>query len=140
MITAVDTNVLIALWDTSDALNVLAQNALDKVYDSGRLIISGAVFAELLGPSGRTEKMIESFLDDTGITVEWKMDEATWRTAARADQGYVKRRRRQKLSEPRRIITDFLIGAQAEVNNYRLLTLDKRIYKAAFPRLNIIEM
>ena len=140
MITAIDTNVLIALWDTSDASNVAAQNALDKAYDSGSLIISGAVFAELLGPSGRTEGIIESFLSDTGITVEWKMDEAIWRSAARAYQGYVKRRCKQKLPEPRRIITDFLIGAQAFVNNYRLLTLDKRIYKAAFPQLNVVQM
>jgi predicted nucleic acid-binding protein len=37
----------------------------------------------------------------------------------------------------RRILTDFLIGAHAFVNGYKLLTLDARVYEAAFPRLAI---
>jgi hypothetical protein len=139
MITSIDTNVLIALWDTKDALNIAAQNALDQVYDDGRLIVCGAVYAELLGPAGRTEDMIEEFLSDTGIEVEWETNEAIWRSAARAYQGYVKRRRRQKQPEPRRIITDFLIGAHAFINDHRLLTLDKRIYKASFSGLNVVQ-
>jgi predicted nucleic acid-binding protein len=83
--------------------------------------------------------MVEEFLSDTRIEVMWEMDEDTWRTAARAYQGYVKRRRRQKQPEPRRIITDFLIGAQALVCGDRLLTLDKKIYRAAFPDLKVVE-
>jgi len=37
----------------------------------------------------------------------------------------------------RRILADFLIGAHAQTENYRLLTLDERLYKAAFPTLTI---
>lgn len=44
MITAIDTNILIALWDSKDALNVQAQNALDSVSDSGNLVVSGMFF------------------------------------------------------------------------------------------------
>lgn len=46
--------------------------------------------------------------------------------------------KRQKQKEPRRILTDFLIGAHAHERKFALLTLDNRIFKAAFPRLKII--
>ena len=35
------------------------------------------------------------------------------------------------------MLADFLIGAHAQVRAYRLLTMDERIYKAAFPTLKI---
>ena len=48
MITAIDTNVLVALWDRDDSLNSTAQAALDVAFTRSKLVISGAVFAELL--------------------------------------------------------------------------------------------
>jgi predicted nucleic-acid-binding protein len=48
MITAVNTDVLVALWDRDDALNSTAQAALDAAFARGKLVISGPVFAELL--------------------------------------------------------------------------------------------
>jgi predicted nucleic acid-binding protein len=52
----------------------------------------------------------------------------------------VARRRKQKEAEPRRILADFVIGAHALVNGYRLLTLDAGIYQVSFPRLGIVEL
>jgi hypothetical protein len=37
----------------------------------------------------------------------------------------------------RRILADFLIGAHATARDYRLLTMDVHIYRAAFPTLKI---
>ncbi|HEY0348753.1 MAG TPA: PIN domain-containing protein, partial [Pyrinomonadaceae bacterium] len=65
MITAIDTNVLVALWDRDDALNSIAQTALDSALARGRLVISGVVFAELLAFRRRTEGFIDQFLSDT---------------------------------------------------------------------------
>ncbi len=48
MTTAIDTNVLVALWDKDDALNSAAQTALDAAFAQGKMVINGAVFAELL--------------------------------------------------------------------------------------------
>ncbi len=138
MITAIDTNVLIALWDSQDALNKRAGNALGKALAAGKLVISGVVFAELLGAPGRTEPMIESFLDNTGVSIDWTIDESIWRSAANGYQSYSRRRKKQKQKEPKRLVTDFLIGAHAFERNFRLLTFDNRIFKAAFPRLKII--
>src|SRR5438477_6763531 len=49
MTTAIDTNVIVALWDAEDSLHRPARAALDKAFNEGTLVISGAVYAELLG-------------------------------------------------------------------------------------------
>ena len=80
---------------------------------------------------------MDSFLEDTAIAVDWDLDEAVWRIAGRAFQAYAERRRKQRASGTRGILADFLIGAHAQTRGYRLLTLDERIYRAAFPKLTI---
>jgi predicted nucleic acid-binding protein len=57
-----------------------------------------------------------------------------------AFQSYAVRRRKQKDAEARRILADFLIGAHALVNGYKLLTLDAGVYQASFPRLGITSL
>ena len=140
MITALDTNVLVALWDRDDTLNSMAQTALDGAFARGKLVISGAVFAELLAFPRRTEAFLDQFLKDTGITVDWTTDESIWRVAGKAFQKYANRRQKQKVGSPRRILADFLIGAHAVEKGYGLLTLDYGIYRAAFPKLQIVKV
>ena len=140
MITAIDTNVLVALWDRDDKLNAAAQAALDAAFARGKLVISGAVFAELLAFPRRSETFLDRFLKDTGIAVDWNTDESIWRVAGKAFQKYASRRQKQKAGGPRRILADFLIGAHAIENRYGLLTLDDGIYRAAFPRLQIVKV
>ena len=140
MITAIDTNVLVALWDRDDTLNSIAQTALDSALARGRLVISGVVFAELLAFPRRTEGFIDQFLSDTGIAVEWAMSESIWRAAGGAFQAYIKRRYSQGTIGPRRLLADFLIGAHAFEKSYNLLTLDYGIYRAAFPKLAIVRI
>jgi predicted nucleic acid-binding protein len=138
MTTAIDSNVLIALWNEDDALNTLARSALDSALASGSLVIAAPVFAELLAAPSRSETFVDSFCRETGISVDWDLNEAIWRTAGRAFQRYVARRGKRNGSGPRRILADFLIGAHALQNRFRLLTLDDRLYRAAFPRLPIV--
>lgn len=140
MISAIDTNVLVALWDRDDSLNLAAQTALDAAFARGKLVISGAVFAELLAFPRRTESFLNRFLQDTGIAVDWFIDESIWRTAGMAFQKYANRRRKQKAGQPRRILADFLIGAHALEKGYSLLTLDEGIYRAAFPKLHVVRV
>jgi predicted nucleic acid-binding protein len=140
MITAIDTNVLIALWDRNDTLNLTAQAALDTAFARGKLVICGAVFAELLAFPQRTETFLNQFLSDTGTAVDWSMDESIWRTAGKSFQKYANRRRKQRTGQPRRILADFLIGAHALERGYSLLTLDEGIYRAAFPKLHIVKV
>jgi len=137
MTTAIDTNVVIALWDIDTALSLAAEKALEAAFRRGTLVIAAPVFAELLAAPGRTEGFVDRFLDETGIAVDWELDERVWRSAGRAFQAYAERRRKQQGPGPRRILADFLIGAHAETHDYRLLTLDERLYRVAFSKLAV---
>ena len=138
MITAIDTNIITALWNEDDALNLRAKGALATVFGGGKLVISGVVYAELMAAPDRTEAFLDQFCEETRIGVEWELAEGVWRAAGRAFQSYAARRRKQKETGPRRLLADFLIGAHALVNGYALLTLDEGMYRTAFPRLRIV--
>lgn len=137
MTTAIDTNVVIALWSTDAALSLAAERALEAAFRRGNLVVAAPVFAELLAAPGRTESFVNRFLDETAIAIDWDLDERVWRSAGRAFQAYAERRRKQRGPEPRRILADFMIGAHAEIRAYRLLTLDEHLYRIAFPKLAI---
>lgn len=132
--TAIDSNVLIGLWNPNDSLNTEAQQALDAASDRGQLVIAAPVFVELRAMPGRDEATIDAFLERTGVAVDWKIDERIWREAARANNEYVARRRKN-FKLPRRIAADFVIGAHAAVRGYSLLTFDHRTFRSAFPNL-----
>ena len=138
MTTAIDTNVIVALWDREDALNSAAQSALDAALCRGNLIITAPVFAELMACPDRSEGFLDSFFKDTAITVDWNLDETVWRAAGRAFQSYAARRKKQRASGPRRILAEFLIGAYALQKGCCLITLDDRLYRAAFPGIKIV--
>jgi predicted nucleic acid-binding protein len=137
MITALDSNILIALWDIENTLNLTAKAALKSARAAGNLVLAAPVYAELLAYPGRAEEFLDVFFAETRIAIDWDMSESIWRSAGLAFQSYATRRRKQRSSEPRRIQADFLIGAHAVENGYRLLTFDDRLYRAAFPRLAI---
>jgi predicted nucleic acid-binding protein len=137
MTTAIDTNVVIALWDKDSSLSGAAQTALETAFSRGNLVVAAPVFAELIAAPGRSERFVNSFLEETGIAVDWDLGELVWRAAGRAFQSYAGRRRKQRDSGARRILADFLIGAHAHARSYRLLTLDEGLYRAAFPTLAI---
>jgi len=138
MTTSVDTNVIVSLWDRDASLSSAAQSSLDAALERGGLILSAVVFAELMACPGREEVFLQTFIGDTGIAVDWNLDEAIWRAAGRAFRAYAARRKRQGSATPRRILADFVIGAHAEQRGYRLLTLDDRFYRSAFPGLDIV--
>jgi predicted nucleic acid-binding protein len=140
MTSAIDTNVVIALWDANPSLSLAAEAALEAAFHRGPLVAAAPVFAELLAAPGRTETFVNRFFEETGIAIDWDLGEPVWRSAGRAFQTHADRRRRHRSSEPRRILADFLIGAHAETRGHRLLTLDERLYRAAFPKLAIISI
>jgi predicted nucleic acid-binding protein len=137
MTTAIDTNVFVALWDVDPAAISAARTALETAFQRGNLTVAAPVFAELIAAVGRSENFVDTFFADTGIVIDWDMDEAIWRSAGRAFQAYAERRRKHRGPGARRILADFLIGAHAAVHDYRLLTLDVHLYRAAFPTLKI---
>ena len=85
---AIDTNVIVRLWNPNDALNSKANAALDAAFARGGLVICGAVFGELLASPGRTEKFVNGFIVDANISVDWSSNENIWRAAGEAFQKY----------------------------------------------------
>jgi predicted nucleic acid-binding protein len=137
MTTAIDTNVVVSLWDRDSALNLAAHGALDAALARGGLVVAAPVFAELLACPGRNQAFLDTFFREAGVAIDWNLDEAVWRTAGEAFQAYASRRRRHGVVGPRRILADFVIGAHALRKANALVTLDDRLYRAAFPGLEI---
>src|ERR1700739_1308079 len=104
MTTSVDTNVIVALWDRDPAISNAAQQALDDALEHGSLVLSAPVFAELIAAPGRTEAFLNKFCSDTGIVVEFDLDDAIWRLAGRAFHAYASRSSKQRDTGPRRIL------------------------------------
>ena len=63
MRTAIDTNVLSALWSREPSASHIARN-LGKAQAEGGLVVSGPVYAELLAYPKATESFMNDFLAD----------------------------------------------------------------------------
>lgn len=61
MITSIDSNVMVGLWNPDDALNHWSRKALDAAFVSGGLTVCGAVYGELLAGPHRSEKFVDDF-------------------------------------------------------------------------------
>lgn len=139
MISAVDTNVVVALLAGTEAEAAAAERALTDASKRGVVVICGAVYAELMALPGLGEGGLDSFLQETQITVDWALEREVWQQAGRAYLAYAEQRRRQKGDPgPRRILADFLIGAHASLAAGRLLTLDPQLFRANFGGLELI--
>jgi hypothetical protein len=138
MTISIDTNVIAALWKNDYSLNAVAVQVLGNLSAHERLVVSGSVYAELMAGPLRDEASLDHFFDDTGIEIDWAMEEQIWREAGRAYLAYVQRRKTSRGGNARQILTDFLIGAHALVRGYTMLTLNGEDFSTAFPTLRII--
>jgi predicted nucleic acid-binding protein len=138
MTISIDSNVIAALWNKDHSMNAVAVEVLSKLSAPERLLVAGPVYSELMAGPLRTEESLDMFLDDTGIAVDWAMQEEIWREAGRAYLRYVRRRKASRGGDARRILADFIIGAHALVRCHKLLTLDSADLAIAFPTLPII--
>ncbi len=133
MITALDTNIVVAVLEGEEALAERVALILDRLADQGSVLITPVVYAELLAPS-RSPALVEAFLAQTPVRVDWSLEEAVWRAAGLAYRAHVERRQGAQEAE-RSILADFVIGAHAVHRQATLLTWDNRIYHTYFPGL-----
>jgi hypothetical protein len=135
--TAIDTNVISALWSGSP---VVAQVTalLGRVATEGALVVCGPVYAELVAHPKVNEQFVDQFLATTRVEVDFVFDESVWRETARRFADYARRRRKSGGGEARRLVGDFLIGAHASLHADRLLTFDPRFYAQDFPKLPLM--
>ena len=132
MSTALDTNVLLALWNAEATAPALAV-ALNRRAERGRVLICGAVYAELYGFYADLDALLLTY----GVAVDPVMTLATWQRAGQAQAAYSTRRQASGGGLPRRILTDFVVGAHASTGEHALLTLDTRGY-GDFPEVPLL--
>ena len=137
MRTAIDTNVLSALWSKEPAASEIARS-LGNAKAEGGLVVSGPVYAELLAYPKATESFVNGFLADTGIAVDFEFEKPVWVEAGHRFAHYAKRRRRSARQGPKRLLADFIIGSHALAHADRFMTLDPKRYSRDFPELKLV--
>lgn len=137
MRTALDSNILSLLWSAHpDAGRMNTQ--LEEVRSQGGLVISGAVFAELLAHPRISVQFVQSFLREMTIDVDFDLGEDIWRLAAERYSAYAVRRRQSGGGLPKRLLMDFVVGSHAKLKADRLMTRDAKRYGQNFPDLRLI--
>ncbi|MCG6114639.1 MAG: type II toxin-antitoxin system VapC family toxin [Mesorhizobium sp.] len=130
--TLIDTNVLI---DVLGPEHVPARRwslaGLKRVFDSGEIILSAIVWAELARPGIR-----EAELEGALTWLRPEREDFPFSAAAVAGMAHARYRRSGGTRE--RTLPDFLIGAHAATKGHSLLTRDPSRYRTYFPSLEII--
>jgi len=133
--TAIDTNVISALWSGEPAAQGIA-TALNESQGIGGLVVCPAVYVELRAYPGVTREFVDSFLMDTNVVVDWVLDDTVWQLVAERFGKYAERRRAHD-NHPKRLLADFVVGAHASLCADRLMTLDRGRYEREFAELTI---
>src|SRR5947209_10274535 len=123
MKTALDSNILSVLWSNEPSAPRISEE-LRKARALGAIVICAPVYVELAAHPTASRKFVDKFLAETGIAIEFLLDEAVWKRAAEAFAAYAQRRRSSGGTSPKRLLPDFLIAAHASLRTDRLFTLD----------------
>ncbi len=132
MITAIDTNILLDIFLPDPEFGDCSLSALERAYGRGALVICTVVYAELV-PQFENRKLLDATLEKLDIEVL-----SITREAAYIAGQYWKKYSMEKKGRTR-IITNFLIGAFAEVQADRMLTRDRGFYRTYLNNLQLFE-
>ena len=131
MICAVDTNILLDVFLPDPEFGEASLAKLEKAYSRGALVICNIVYAELT-PQFPDRHRLDETLKQMEISV----------TPLNVDSSFLAgahwREYRRLSGKRQRIITDFLIGAFAELQAEALLTRDRGFYGKYFKNLRIL--
>lgn len=137
MRSAIDTNIIVALWAREPIARQMA-TLLGEARAAGGLVICGPVHAEFHAHPRTTSAFVQTFLNDSGITVDSNFSEEAWHLIGAAYAAYAERRRQSAGGKAKRLLADFMIGAHSLFAADRLLTLDATKYQSAFPDLVLV--
>ena len=132
MTTFVDTNVIIYLLDSTSKFHSWAKTIATKRRTEGPLIVSDIVYSEIsmsLNSVEHTDEVLNSLaLERIGFTKD---------ALFRAGRAFAEYRRRG--GPKTNVLSDFLIGAQAETAGAPLLTNNRKDFISYFPSVELIE-
>jgi predicted nucleic acid-binding protein len=135
---ALDANIIVYALVGNPGTASAASTALERAASQGgAILVSAPVYAELLAIANYDKHDLDAFIAEAKIRVDWHLSEACWTAAGVAYAAYARRRQRQNIAAPRRILADFIIGAHA-VGVQVLLTADVSFYKTNFPELRLL--
>ena len=137
MRTAVDINVLSAIWGRESTAQALTER-LVEAQRAGSVVICGVVFAEALACPRASESFVREFLASAGVSVDFDLEERAWVEAGTRYAAYAERRRVSGGGEAKRLLTDFIVGAHALVEADQLISLDRGRYERDFPELKLV--
>ena len=131
MTVLVDTNVILDIVTNDPAWKPWSLAQVNGLAINSQLVINDVIFAELAPGFERFEE-VDELVSDMGLV---------WRPFTRAAlflASKVHQRYRQQSGTKEGVLPDFFIGAQAAVEDLRLLTRDTRRYRTYFPTVELI--
>jgi predicted nucleic acid-binding protein len=137
MRTALDSNIISAIWSAEPSIPRIKAE-LGNARSQGGIVICAPVYVELVAHPLVVPGFVDQFLADTGIAIEFMLDEFVWRKATEGFAAYAQRRRRSGSTSPKRLLPDFVIAAHALLRADRLFTLDPTRYQLDFPELRLV--
>lgn len=129
--TLVDTNVLIDLVQDDPSWAAWSEAQLFEAQKRGALYINAVAYAELV-PAFDDMKALDGFLKLAQISVK----EISRPTAYLAGTAFLRYRRLKGTKTG--VLADFFIGAQAQTEDWTILTRDAARYKTYFPKVRLI--
>jgi predicted nucleic acid-binding protein len=130
-VTLVDTNVLLDLVTGDAQWAEWSEAQLDQAALAGPIAINDVVYAEMSGGFDRIEPL-DRMLEEMAIDV-LRMSRPALFLAGKAFRRY-----RASGGVRTGVLSDFFIGAHAAVEDWALLTRDKRRYDVYFPTVRLL--
>ncbi|MFH2114348.1 MAG: PIN domain-containing protein [Spirochaetota bacterium] len=132
MSTLVDTSVLLDILLDDKRFAEPSELLLRKARNKGRLVICEVVLAEIR-PALQSNAELAGFCEDIGLEFE----ACTMEAAILAGSMYA--RYLANKGTAKRVLPDFLIGAQAQACGYTLLARDRGYYREYFKSIELLD-